>query len=261
MSGAVVEMYIKNQIEHSIGLGRLSKLLIYWIVANLPNIKDIHLTALGKNKDHITILFNDCSRVHWWYNHEQTFMLPDYFQGLRSDGTNYQAKTFMESTTKVPATNVTYKIYLLNHLYDEMKKNAKLYRDVKDLDEYVGDSLPLLSSQELNPYGSCIEDDELLLHYAAPALVALPALAAAAPAKEEDIRDRDDEKERDRDEEEKRDREGRQDDTAGRRGRDDRDGGKKFTRKSNKRKSHKRKSHKRKPHKRKSYKRKLNKRK
>ena len=158
MSGAVVEMYIKNQIEHSIGLGRLSKLLIYWIVANLPNIKDIHLTALGKNKHHITSLFNDCSRVHWWYNHEQTFMLPDYFQGLRSDGTNYQAKTFMESTTKVPATNVTYKIYLLNHLYDEMKKNAKLYRDVKDLDEYVGDSLPLLSSQELNPYGSCIED-------------------------------------------------------------------------------------------------------
>jgi hypothetical protein len=75
MSGAVVEMYINDKIEHSIGLGRLSKPLINWIAANLPTIKDIHLTALGKNKDHITILFNDSSKVHWWYKREQTFML------------------------------------------------------------------------------------------------------------------------------------------------------------------------------------------
>ena len=231
MSGAVVEMYIKNQIEHSIELGRLSEPLIDWIAANLPTIKDIHLTALCKNKDHITILFNDNSKVHWWYKSKQEFMLPFQFQGVKPDGTNYQAKTFMEeSTIKVDATDVTHKKYLLTHLYDEMKteKNIRLFGDVKDLDEYVGHLLPLLSSQELNPYGSCFEDDELLLHN-------------REEEKEEDIRDRD----------KKKYIKGRLDDTSDIRGRGDRDGGKKFTRKSNKRKSNKRKSNKRKSNKRK----------
>ena len=197
MSGKVEEMYSSRNVARSIALERIKYPYIEYIHKNIPSIKDIHFTiplAQPSVKDHITVVFDDDSRIHWYYKSNKNFTLPEKFTKY-----NNVARTYF-TTNAGPNTNISYIKIIRDYIFEIILANSKLFGDIRDdwLPDYQGDKLPYLSKEDLYEHGTNDPDRE-------------------------------------------RDSDSSIDDRRDRRGRGDRDGGKKFTRKSNKRKSNKRK--------------------
>jgi len=232
--------------------GKLNPDTISWIRQNIPSIVEIHLTKLTptetnpKKKNHITIVFDDCSRAHWWYNDSDDIIIPKQFSASKWHvNTEFR---YSRNSIPVEGTNnftITIPHYLLNLLYDNMKDHEEIYGDVRDITKYVVHLFSFRSEEELNEYGTNIEIE-------CPDLIDTRTWRE----KQDDYYKRDDEEDIDE--------HGSFINTRRRRHELDslrRDGGSKKIKKLHKRKLHKRKSHKRKSHKRKSHKRKSHKRK
>jgi hypothetical protein len=236
--------------------GKLNPDTISWIRQNIPSIVEIHFTKLTptetnpKKKNHITIVFDDCSRAHWWYKDSDTIIIPKPFSASKW----HVNSEFRYSRNSIPVegtnnSTITIPHYLLNLLYHNMKDHTEIYGDVRDITEYVGHLFSLRSEEELNEYGTnieiecpdLIELDENKRKHEEPIDEYGSFINSRRKPNDFDYLRRDSDRDRDRDR--------------------DRDGGSKKIKKSHKRKLHKRKSHKKKSHKRKSYKRKSYKRK
>ena len=89
MSGNVQEMY---QRYNSSDYGYLSQDVKNWLYNSVPDIVDIHFTApsaYASNDDHITIVFEDNSRLHWYYNTTDHFIIPKKSNSYNSMAKNY----------------------------------------------------------------------------------------------------------------------------------------------------------------------------
>jgi hypothetical protein len=271
---------LDDTIDTSLELGMLDDSTISFIRQNIPSIKEIHLTRLipteanGK-PSHITIVFDDNSRAHWWYTNSEGLTIPRKFSRDKDVYTNFlNFSIYLEGINQF----IGIPRYLLTLLYDNMKGKTGTYgEDIRDINTYIGNLLPLQSETELDQYGTQIEPIYgELVPYTAPAAASttnpylplqsetelnqygthigpmygeLAPYAAAAASSTNPYLPLQSETELDQ--------YGTHIDSMyGERG-----GGSNKIKKSHKRKSHKRKSHKRKSHKRKLHKRKSHRRK
>ena len=130
MSGNVQEMYNKY-VEKDWGI--LSEAVSNWLYHSVPNIRDIHFTApaaYANNDDHITIVFDDNSRIHWWYNTRKHFTLPD-----NSNYNNSMAYKYIYY-------NKQDLNWLEKQLWEAMNRNTKLFDQETPTygrDEYIYD--------------------------------------------------------------------------------------------------------------------------
>jgi hypothetical protein len=173
-----VILYIKqgnldDTIDESLELGMLDNSTISFIRQNIPSIKEIHLTRLIPSEangkpSHITIVFDDDSRAHWWYTNSEGLTIPRIFSRDKDVYTNFlNFSIYLEGINQF----IGIPRYLLTLLYDNMKGKTGTYgEDIRDINTYIGNLLPLQSETELDQYGTQIEPIYgELVPYTAPA--------------------------------------------------------------------------------------------
>jgi hypothetical protein len=173
-----VRLYIKHgnldeTIEKSLELGMLEYQTISFIRQNIPSIKEIHLTRLipteaNRKPSHITIVFDDGSRAHWWYTNSDGLTIPRIFSRDKDVYTNFlNFSIYLEGINQF----IGIPQYLLTLLYDNMKSKTGTYGEyIRDINTYIGNLLPLQSEDELDQYGTQIEPVYgELVPYTAPA--------------------------------------------------------------------------------------------
>ena len=127
---SVHEMY-KKYSEKDYGI--LSQAVTNWLYHSVPNIRDIHLTApaaYASNDDHITIVFDDNTRIHWWYNTTKHFTLPQDSIYYNSMANNYMYNNKQDLN------------WLEKQLWEAMNRNTKLFdkeTPTYGRDEYIYD--------------------------------------------------------------------------------------------------------------------------
>ena len=89
MAGNIQVMY---QRYNDYDYGYLSQNTKNWLYYSVPNIRNIYFTspaAYASNDDNITIVFEDNSKLHWYYNTMEHFTLPPNSNYHNSMAKNY----------------------------------------------------------------------------------------------------------------------------------------------------------------------------